>query len=231
MARDGLYSLAPGGQGYPQNISGEFLPEELNGIDGKINEVSLAYDLGDGGVHIYLTASTSSTTLHWWYDEVTKSFWPVSLVAAHEPTAVLQYTAENASDSAVLLGGRDGYIRRYKDDMATDDGTVFSSHIWYGPINASGDTYKDAIFEELIVAPSANSGHIHGHVFVGDTPEEAYNSTAFGSYNFFTPALNYKARPKARGNAAYVRFDNTEYLPWSLERVTTVFKLKGKTRL
>ena len=66
LSRDGLYVLPPGGEGRPEAISRELLPEELLDVDVDSNTIAMAYDSRDRGIHIFVTPTDGSTGNHWW---------------------------------------------------------------------------------------------------------------------------------------------------------------------
>lgn len=217
LSRDGLYSVNPGG-GYPVSLSRERLPIELRDVDSSAYTVLLAYDSRDRGVHIYLTPVADRGQTHYWFDWQTRGFWPLTLQGEHEPHSIHEYVSESSSASAVLLGCRDGYIRRYKDDYEEDDGEPFTSFYYYGPIML-GDGYNDGIIREIIGSPGANSGDVDWSLYVGETAEQAFNASAFETGSWDSTGLNYKARPRGRGAAMYLKVTNGETRRWSMERV------------
>ena len=82
------------------------------------------YDLLARGIHIWLTKKDSGASTHWWLDWETKGFFPVSVPAGQQPTAVVEYASFCAEDSCVVLGGRDGVLRRFHKRYTRDDGGV-----------------------------------------------------------------------------------------------------------
>ena len=42
-----------------------------------------------------------------------------------EPTALRRFVTETAADTAVILGGRDGFLRRFYSVSEDDDATVW----------------------------------------------------------------------------------------------------------
>ena len=230
LSRDGLYGLAPGGGAYPQQISRERLPRELLDFDNTMYTIQLEYDPRERGVHVYLTPQQTKGQYHWFFDWQTKSFWPAKLAGVHEPTALRYHTSQSAEDSAMLLGCRDGYIRRYRFSHERDDGTAIASHVFLGPLRIASD-HNDGVLNELIAALAKGSGAVAWALHVGDTAEAAFHAAAFSSGFWSREGLNYKARPRARGQAAFLKLSNNANRAWTLERLTAVMEERGRQRL
>lgn len=254
LSRDGLYLLPPGGQGNPQSISREKLPEELLRLDNTQYYIQLWYDVQDRGVHIFITPVDGSGQFSWWMDWETKGFWPVSLggttasaqVYNLDPTHSLYHAASCARDTAVVMGCRDGYLRRYSSgsDICSDENQRFNAYVDYGPIQM-GDLMRDGLLAELVgmlgkgTSPLGASG-IQYAIYVGETAEAArlattpFSNNAVANGFWALDGLNYKARPRARGGYFRLRVG---VLPgfsgprWAMEAITAVLEKMGVQRL
>lgn len=231
LSRDGLYGLPAGGQGTPQPLSRDTMPRELLDISATNYTAQLRYDARDRGIHIFLTPRLGKTQYHFWYDWRLKSFFPFTLPTNYEPTASLEYVSPSAEDSCVLMGGRDGYVRRFRDAMETDDGTSITNYVWYGPIMLGGNNYNEGLLSELIGATAALSGTVTWDVYVGETHEAAQASSSFASGTWTTAGLDYKDRPRARGASFFLKVSGSGTRRWGLERVTCRIEKRGKQRL
>lgn len=236
LSRDGLYLLPPGASGKPDSISRERMPRELQGVDSNLYEASLVYDVQARGVHIYLTPIEPQGRLHMWFDWDVKSFWPVKLADGHEPFVTLQYQAIAQDDAAVLLGCRDGYIRRYSNLSESDDGTEIESYVDYGPIRMGESDYEKGILSELIGVVAKNSGPVSWALRVSETQEEAMVAENFETGEWSEASgragLNFKTRVRARGGAMVLRLSNGETnRSWGVERITGVAMGVGPQRL
>jgi hypothetical protein len=235
LSQDGIYALPPGATSYPQSISREKLPRELREIDRNTTTVTMAYDFRDRGVHIYLTPNDSKGRLHFWFDWEDKAFFPVELPNSYEPTAILSYQGPNAENSAVLIGCRDGYVRRYRNEMETDEGTEIESFVLYGPINLGTGNYIEGMLAEIIGVAAANSGSISWSILVGETAEAAVSATPFSSGTWTigdNSGLNFKQLPRARGAAFILKLENGQAARrWCVESVLGVIRQSGKQLL
>jgi len=219
MTKDGLYMIPPGCGSAPKSVSREFLPEELLNIDPSTTEVTMAYDMRCRGAHLFLYNGTN--TSHWFIDVHTRAqgntfsaaFWPVAYSADHSPSRCLARTSYSGTDSPVLFGGKDGYLRNPQKALDQDDSTTIASHIVFGPF-ALGDSTGDVEgkINSLSAVLARNSGSVTWSVHVGQTAEDAVNAAAreSGTWTGYTDAgLQYKAHPKARGAFACIKISST----------------------
>jgi hypothetical protein len=231
LSRDGVYMIEPGGVSKPISISRERIPAQLLALNPETHIITMAYDVKERGVHIYVVSKETGGTIHWWLDWENKSFWPVELNAEHEPYRVLNYQADSAGASGVLLGCRDGYIRKYNLPNHADDGIDFTSYVYIGPIRLGGDGYYEGIVNELIATVAKSSGDVNWSLHVGETAEAARNAAAFDS-GTWTAGMNTTVRPRARAAAFFVKLTQGEdNEAWSMERLTAVVSRVGRQRL
>jgi len=258
LSQDGIYIVPPGASGYPVSVSRELLPEELKNINNDYTNVMMEYDAKDKGIHIYLTPEDTNERVHWWMDWERKTFWPVQLQGDHEPFAIARMLAQSAEDTGVVLGCRDGYIRRYSSLNITDGGNDIETYLVLGPIPL-GDDYNAGRMRQLIGAMAEDSGDVTWMICSGDTYEETLDLIADAgieyfvdaSGNFFVDAsgnffvadsgsapdatgtwnngLNHTVRPAGRGNAFAIKIvGGTDR--WALERITATRNLVGRNR-
>ena len=224
--------LVSGATSVPEALSRDKLPQALVNLDKEVYTVSLAYDGRDRGVHIYITSVETQTHTHYWYDWTHRGFWPVSLQSDHEPTAVRTHRSHVALDTAVLLGGRDGYLRRYDDGAYTDDGgNEIPSYVMLGPLRLGGDDYSDGVLSELVGAMASDSGGVKWSVLVGKTHEAVVTASAHKT-GVWAAGLNAKSHPRSRGGSAIVKLENNETnRAWAPERLSAVLSRRGKQRV
>jgi hypothetical protein len=117
---------------------------------------------------------------------------------------VFSYSGTGGAGNHVLLGGRDGYIRKFHRSNQTDDGTIIDSYCWLGPIRLGGSDYLDGILTEVVAILDDESGDVDWELYVGDSPEEALVSTAITS-DTWDGGVNYKDRPRVRGTVCFIK--------------------------
>ena len=219
MTKDGLYLMPPGCGVPPTSVSREVLPTELLNINTETHEVSMAYDLKFRGVHLFVYNGTN--TAHWFIDVHTKAtgntfaaaFWPVAYSANHSPATCHSRSGYSGTDSPVVFGSKDGYIRNSQIGLDQDDGTTIASHIVFGPfaLGSTGGEIEGKL-SSISAVLGRNSGSVTWSVHVGQTAEDAVNASAreSGTWTGFTDAgLQYKAHPRARGAFACIKISST----------------------
>lgn len=206
LTLDGLYS---GNASGIKSVSREKMPRELLNIDPTAYTVMMAYDPVDRGIHIYQTSELGALQRHWWVDWVSKGFWPKTLSTSHEPTACYYYANTIAEDSGVLLGCRDGYIRKFRNEYEADDSTEIVSYVNIGPIMLA-PTGQDGLITELKCATAKGSGEVDWAVATAVTGNDVVTATAALTGTFALEGMNYAARPRLRGPAAMIKLSNGE---------------------
>ena len=228
LTLDGVYVLAPGGVGYPIPLSRNVLPREFLNINPDILIAQLEYDIQNRGVHIFLTSDTSNSRYHWWIDWDRKTFWPSSYDSNHEPTATCRLQGATIEDDGVILGGRDGSLRRHSELSETDTGTSFVSRVLIGPIALSGD-----MSEGSILIMSANMAVTSGDVTWSIRPSSTFEGTltaAEQDTGTWEAGLSETSYPACRGQAYAMLLTGETGREWAVESITTVIKQVGRRR-
>lgn len=229
LSRDGVYVIAAGGTSYPIPLSRNILPRELRNIDVSTLEVSLEYDIQGRGIHIFLSPEDSNDRIHWWLDWDTKTFWPVTLQADHEPTAVCQVQSTAVEASGVIMGCSDGYLRTFSDLAHDDCGTAFSAYVVLGPMALNSDGYVGNIVT-IDAVMGSESGDVTWELIAANT-FEGVSSAAAAMTGTFVAGLNYTVRPSVRGQAFALRLSSTAYKPMTVENIIALIKKAGMRRV
>lgn len=228
LSHNGLYALAPGASSFPQSISWERMPRELQNLDTQQYTVSMSWDARLRGVWVFLTPTTATQELHWFLDWETRGFFPMRLPGTMDPGTALNYISASAPESAMLMGCRDGYVRRFREDQETDETTAITNYVNIGPYPVSPPGL-DGLTNSLVAVMGEDGGDVTGSIYVGKTPEAAVNASAYGSKTW-TEGLNYTFRPRARGAAMIVRIAGSGTRRWAMERVTAECEVLGIQR-
>ena len=170
LARNGLYAWQVGSQAHPEPFSKRKVPEELLDVDASTTDVMMQYDHRSQGVHLFLTPSSGVGT-HWWIDLENKALWPMKLTEDHQPLAAEIISISGYSN--VVLGCKDGYLRRFSNTVATDDGEALHSHLLLGPFHIGREEGYDGIIAELNSALAVGSGDVKYKLITADSAEEA----------------------------------------------------------
>ncbi|TXH51854.1 MAG: hypothetical protein E6Q97_17390 [Desulfurellales bacterium] len=172
-ARGGVYRLS-GGQTL-ERISAKRIDARLARVNLNTSLVRLAWNDAEMGVHVFITPLTNLPADHYFYDARTDSWWMDQFSnTSHSPVSVHSFDGDDPDDRVLLLGGQDGYIRKWTQTGLTDDGTAVSSSVVIGPIQPSEDQEGlPFLLTELQVTLAEDSGSVTCEVFIGDSAEDA----------------------------------------------------------
>lgn len=226
LSHDGLYAVPPGGAGFPESLSRERMPEDLLNLDRTTHTILLAYDARRRGIHIFITANDAGMSdYHWWFDWRTKGFNPDDYPADYEPTACVFHPSDIPTENAVILGGRDGYLRRFRPGIEADCGGVeIESYVRLGPIRLGGNAYTDGILLSMAGTLGAGSGDVTWTVYTADSAEGLVTASA-GPTGTWTAGRNYTVWPNRRGGAMIVELGNAEAdRAWAFEGIAALVK-------
>ncbi len=229
LSLDGLYVLASGGDSFPQSVSRESLPNELLNINPDTITILMEYDIQSRGVYLFLTPISSNDCIHWFFDWQNKTFWPLSLDGDYEPTSICQYNAVTIEDSAVILGCRDGYLRKFSNYAETDCGTIFESYVLIGPIPLSSDGYRGKIISSDAIL-ATNSGDVTWGLMPSNTYEGSIIADVY-STGTWVAGLNATVYPACSGQAFCLMLSNESGRKWEVESINATIESAGKRRL
>jgi hypothetical protein len=191
------------------------------------------------GLHLFITplrfdgvSSSSATTNTFWnvapsrgapeptwdyfWDSRTTSWWVDIFAAAnHQPRCTHIFDGDDPDDRAILLGGYDGYIRKWDASSATDDGTNIDSHVWLGPLSVG--QLGGMMIHEIQTVLGGGSTSTDLEIFRGDSAEQAYNQSTSAFTESISAGRNGAIRTRASGRSLYIRLSNTGTGGWTFE--------------
>jgi hypothetical protein len=239
LGSSGLYRLPRGGR-EPINISGRRLATRLDQVDADSTFIQLAYDAYKKTLHIFLTPINGTDQgVHVVYDTFLDAFWEDVYPLAAGPWAVAPIRGNKDEDRRVLLGGNDGWVRRFLDSATGDlaDGGASSdainARIKFGPIETEAG-WERSMITEFHATSSADSGVAELEFFTADTPEEL-EDTVFGggtTFNVFgNGAYTSPRRLRIRGGAHQIALrQNSSINTFSMERIRIMIAPTGARR-
>jgi hypothetical protein len=208
----------------PKRVSPERIPDELRDIDPTTHHVFLEYDPEYLGIVIRITSLSSGDSDAWWYDIRLEGFFHDRYAEDHDAFCAVIDDLPNR----LIVGCRDGYIRKFTRAGTTDDGTSFTSYVDFGPIKL-GRNGRDGYLDNVDVALDENSGACTIGVRTGKTPQAAKTAATFKSRTL-AAGLNPSFRPRMRGRDAYLRIQNSGDVHWALEFMEAERKPGGRLR-
>lgn len=217
ITHDGMFGMAPGSERFPEPLSDQ-VPDRLKKTLSEQTYVAVCFDSNSNGAYIFTTPDGSATTTHYWYDWERRSYWPVELPKAYDPTKIHYRKDHQTTDMVVLLGGRDGYIRFFDPYCYTDDGTSIDSYIKLGPFRPSMDQYFNGKFETMQSTLGETGGSVGWAVYVGDTNEDCIRqTTAIDSGTWSADTKQYSTRVRVRCGSFLIKLSNGSDRQWTME--------------
>ncbi len=227
LSNDGVYVGTAGGA--PKRFSEERIPEELKNIDADSNTVTMAYDPGERGFHLFITPEEGSGQ-HYWLDLPNKAIWPVAFAdAGHQPVLTCRLKSDSLEE--VVFQGRDGTWRQFDNDAFTDDGTAIGSLVLIGPVRLISDDTRDAILNEIHGIMADDSNEVTWSVAMGNSAEEAVDNAVAGTFvasGAWSALRNNVSRPRVRGAWAVISVSSAAQ--WSYEAVAIKSRQLGRIR-
>ncbi len=223
LSNDGIY-IGSIGQS-PQRFSEERLPDELRNVDPAATNITMAYNPVERGFNLFVNDSSS-----WFVDIANKAIWRDSFNSTHFPLAIS--STDDGGLRELVLGGSDGYLRKFSKESNTDDGIPFSSTVVIGPFRMSSNDVSDAMLAEIHGILADNSGTARWFLFSGNSAEECIDKTgtvhkAFTS-GLWTSNRNRVVRTRSRGAWFAIRIEGNSR--WSYEAIAVVGKQLGRLR-
>jgi hypothetical protein len=246
LSHDGVYRLPPGANVYASPMSDNVVPDRLKNIDPESVRIRMAYDHDADGINLFLTGIDAGRgSYHWFIDTKNGGYWPMTLHEDFDPFSYIQRASNTTFDRGLLLGCRDGFIRRL-DPLAWRDGdrrisadnyesVAETSEVWIGPVKMADGNDLDGIMTQLVATLGATSSSVEWELFTGNSAEEAFMSSAVAS-GTFSSGYNYRAWPQRRGSVFYLRLfrdSGTASITghWAVETVQAMFRTGGQRRL
>ncbi len=229
---NGLYRMA-GGVGQPELVSQGKLDRTLSDIDTTTKIIRLAYDSKWQGVGIFISDSSQPTTAptHYFYDARVNGFFPDVYTAAIGPSAIAELFDINPENNTVLLGGFDGYVRKFDDTVNDDDGSAIDSFVRLPIVHPQLTMGQFMLTDLQLHLDAAGGASTALDIYVGDTPEEVTDATASSFNATLAAGRNLPFRKRLRGNSIQMRLrNNTAGETWAYEAGSGVIAGVGRQR-
>ena len=240
LSFDGVYLWKVGSKSEPTRFSEERIPERLRDVDPATNTILMEYDARFLGYHLFITPNSGNGT-HWWLDVKNKALWPIILPSTMQPVASCSLPGTSAV-SDVILGCKDGYLRKFSRLAANDDGTNIASHVIIGPFRLSEDDSTEGRLAELSAVMAEMIPSVTWRAFTGRSAEVVGDQAvaametllasgspahvkATGTWN---KGYNRIVRPRSRGVWCAILISSAGQ--WAYESVAAVTRSLGRLR-
>lgn len=243
--------------GTPENISRIRLPKLVRdeAANPSTHRIMMAYDRIRNGILICITLLSTGVGSNYFYDltvrgeESRGGFFPESYPTECGVYSSFYYAANNNDDKDLLIGCKDGYIRRFDDtsksDVKTDDTVqAINAYCTWGPLKLAQDDdyYGIMVALEVITAGGASNGSqsdsndVGYNIFVADTAGEILEKLNANTDYRMTGTITAPGRPKGakirrrfRGMYLGLRlWNSTAAQTWTINKIIGKIKKGGK---
>lgn len=238
----GIYKI-PLGFRSVENLTEISLPDLVAEQVGAINvtpathRITMGYDRKRHGILICITTLETGSNSNYWYDLKLGGFFPESYPNECGPYSLFYYAANDNDYADLLVGCKDGYIRKF-DETAKDDNIggstdpISSYAVW--PIqHLTEDNDKEGKLTSLTIELSGgasggafpDTNGVSYEIHIGDDAETVIEdirdgATAFSSGTLSGTGRKARIRTRARGAWLGLKFLNsTATETWAVNRI------------
>jgi len=242
---NGLYKTTI--PGVPICLSAVALPNLIKDEDAdpSTHRITMAYNRRDYGIHICITKLSDGSNSNYWYDLKTEGFFPEVYPDECGPYSLFYYAANDPAYRDLLVGCKDGYIRKFDktaedDDIGGSDQAI-DSYAVLGPIQLSDGINDGTLSNINIISAGGESGGLSDSddvdfsVYVARTSENVIEDVTAAAYKlsgiFSSPGYQKgnKDRRKVRGRFGAIKIGNdTATETWGFEKLTLDIKQIGR---
>jgi len=239
--------------GTPTCISEIRLPNLVNDevVDPSTYRITMAYARKRKGILICITKLSDGTNSNYWYDLRSGGFFPESYPDECGVYSAFYYAANSNSYRDLLVGCKDGYIRKFdasaKDDNKGASDQAINSYVKFGPISMfSEDPDKQGKITglNLITAgggangSQSDSDDVNFRVYTAKSAEEVIEKLSADTNPqiagiFKAPGRQPGTRRNQKAKGAYlgVRLDNiASDKVWGFERLVGTVLPSGRIK-
>jgi hypothetical protein len=144
---EALFTGAP-----PENLTKQRNPKLISslGLNRRTDRVAMGYDKQRYGIEISVTQQDGQWKVCWWLDLRTGGVFPDTFTSLQVPASTHYFDSYNSTERGLLLGGYDGYIRKFDESEKSDDGdNAIESHYCIGPFAANGEPRNTVDINEI----------------------------------------------------------------------------------
>lgn len=174
---------------------------------------------------------------HWFLDMKTRAFWRSKYQGDHQPYCLAKLPV--GGNSQVIMGCRDGYLRRHDHDASDDDGTSITSNIILGAFHLGGNKRsREGAITEIFGDIADSSGTVNWRIVTANTAEEAIDNAVDDIINgttdnvkssgSWTANFNNISYPRTRGAWAVIWLNSTA--KWAYESLSIERTIFGRHR-
>lgn len=255
----GLYEIKSDFSGI-RNLTEMVLPDIINdeAADPSTHRITMGYDKKRHGIVVCITVLATGVNSDYFYSFKTKGFYPESYPDECGPYSIFYYDANDTTYADLLVGSKDGYIRKFvttaKDDNIGVSNQAISSYVTYPITPLAARMGRDGVLTEIADqngkltelvfdlaggASGGDAGDTNGVTYElhkGDDAETVLEAiidgdTAFSSDTLSGPGRKNKIKPRMKGAYWGLKlYNSTLSETWAINRVLYGTQKSGKVR-
>ncbi len=241
--------------GTPKCISQINLPKLVKdeAADPSTHRITMGYDRTRAGILICITKLSDGSNSNYFYDLRSGGFFPETYADECGPYSMFFYTANDEDYKDLLVGCRDGYIRKFNDTLKSDNttgdaagaGTVaIDGYVTFGPIPMARDPQLKGKLTglEVITAGGGSGGSqsdsdsISYDVFTGNSAAKVIERLSADTTPNIAGIIGAPGRPRGGGvkrkvSGVYAGIklqNNTVGETWGFEQLLIDMKQAGR---
>ena len=239
---DGIYSLSADaiiGAQPPVNITKERIPKLISsiGLNRRTDRVAMAYDRQRYGLEVSVSQKDGAWSTVFWIDLRTGGLFPDRFPTGQTPSAMLYYDSYKTDERGLLMGGYDGYIRKFDESEKSDDGSnAINSYFTVGPFVDDKAPRNKVLTGETSITAGEDTDGITAEIYRADSADELITNIKAGSTSAATKTLTGDGlygsiRDRVSGRAIAMKYGNsTADESFSIESINTKLKMSGKEK-
>ena len=239
--------------GTPMCVSEQALPQLVSdeAADPSTHRITMAFDRTRTGILICVTKLSDGSNSNYFYDLKSEGFFPEIYPDECGPYSLFYYAANSGTYRDLLVGCKDGYIRKFDDSAKSDDVGItdeaIDSYVALGPLQIGDTPAKEGRITGMIFVPAggatggtqSDSSDVDCEIFTARSAEEVVEKlTATTRIPNFSRTVSAPGRNrgnslrrKIRGVYGSVRLgNNTADETWGFEQLIVDATKSGRLK-
>lgn len=252
---NGIYKI-PLGFRSVENLTEISIPNLVKDedISPSTHRITMGYDRKRHGILICITKLSDGSNSNYWYDLRLKGFFPEGYPDECGAYSLFYYAANDNDYADLLVGGKDGYIRKFdetsagKNDDAGASGNIKITSYAVWPIqHLTEDNDKEGRLTSLTIELAGGAGangtntfadtdSVDYEIYVGNDAETVIEdirdgATAFSSGTLSGPGRKNRIRTRVRGAWLGLKMINdTASETWAVNKIYADIKEAGRIK-
>jgi hypothetical protein len=191
----------------------------------------LIWNFREEGLHVFQVpfGTSGAVVNHWFWDHKADSWWEDQINSASKnPGAVYVIDGDTPDDRFLLLGGMDGFIRKWDETAFDDDGTAIDSNVLMGPFTQKGILRQLRFYKFTPILADDQDG-CRFEMMANDSPVTVPAAQVTG---LLQPGNNLSQFHKLRGSYLWIRLSNASVSErWAYEHATVYATSAGRKKI